>query len=77
MKTAKRRGANRSTRDVILSMVRKKPCTIQQIARTCAANSNEVVKHLSDMVRSGQIAVKSMGDRLLVVNAGPPIQKRR
>ena len=76
MKTAKRTGGNRSTKDVILSMVRRKPCTIRQIARSCAASSNEVVKHLSDMVRNGQIAVKSADDQLLVVNAIPLNQKQ-
>lgn len=76
MKTARETGERRLSKDVILSMVRQQPCTIGQIARSCAVSSNDVVKLLSGMVRGGQLSVKSQGDRLLVVNAIPRIQKR-
>jgi hypothetical protein len=56
-----------ATRNVILSMVQKRPCTIRQI--TCAFNSRsyEVIKLLSDMVRNGQVMIKSTDNGLFVV----------
>jgi hypothetical protein len=60
---------NRMSRDVILSMVKKSPCSIQQISNTFSNRSYEVIKLLSDMVRSGQILVKSTNEGLFVVSS--------
>lgn len=57
---------NRATKDVIFWMVQQRPCTIRQIAEYCSSNSYEVVKYLSEMVRHGQIMVKSVNGQLFV-----------
>ena len=64
----KKRHVNRETRDVILSMVQDRPCTIRQITNAFSSKSYEVVKLLSDMVRNKQIMVKSTSEGLFVVN---------
>jgi hypothetical protein len=61
---------NRMTRDVILSMVKKSPCSIQQISNAFSSRSYEVIKLLSEMVRSGQILVKSTNEGLFIVSSG-------
>ena len=60
---------NRKTRDVILSMVQDRPCSIRQITTSCRSRNYEVVKLLSDMVRSGQILVKSTNEGIFVVRS--------
>jgi len=59
---------NRKTRDVILSMIQDRPCSIRQITTSCSSRSYEVVKLLSDMVRSGQILIKSTNEGIFVVS---------
>lgn len=61
--------ANRKTRDVIMSMVQDRPCSIRQITTSCSSKSYEVVKLLSEMVRSGQIMVKSTNEGIFVVSS--------
>lgn len=61
------RHVNKGTRDAILSMVEDKPCTIRQITSAFHNKSYEVVKLLSDMVRQGQIMIKSTNEGLFVV----------
>jgi hypothetical protein len=61
--------ANRKTRDVIMSMVQDHPCSIRQITTSCSSRSYEVVKLLSEMVRSGQIMVKSTNEGIFVVSS--------
>ena len=61
---------SRATKDVILSMVENKPCSVQQITHSFKSRSYEVIKLLSDMVRTGQIAVKSTDEGLFVVSVG-------
>lgn len=61
----------------ILSMLKRRPCTIRQLAEAFASSSYEVVKYLSDMVRSGEIAVRSADNQLLIVRANPPMQEKR
>jgi hypothetical protein len=56
-----------ATRNVILSMVQKQPCTIRQITRAFNSRSYDVVKLLSDMVRNGQVMVKSTDTGIFVV----------
>jgi hypothetical protein len=65
----KKRHVNRETRDVILSMVQDRPCTIRQITNAFSNKSYEVVKLLSDMVRNKQILVKSTSEGLFVVSS--------
>ena len=62
--------ANQVTRDVILSMVENSPCSIQQISHAFSARSYEVIKLLSDMVRNGQVMVKSTNEGLFIVSSG-------
>jgi hypothetical protein len=62
---------NRETKDVILSMVKDRPCTIRQITNAFSNKSYEVVKLLSDMVRNGQVMVKSTNEGLFVVRNNP------
>ena len=69
MKTQPRQ-VNRATRNVILSMVEKSPCSIQQISQSFSARNYEVLKLLSDMVRSGQVMVKSTNEGLFVISSG-------
>jgi hypothetical protein len=77
VKTMKKTGEHRAARDTILSMVRQGPCTIRQLADACATSNYEVVKYLADLVRRGEIAIKSGDNPLLVVSASPLIRKRR
>lgn len=70
MKMGKRH-VNRETKDVILSMVKDRPCTIRQITSAFSNKSYEVVKLLSDMVRNGQVMVKSTNEGLFVINGNP------
>lgn len=58
---------HRASRDIILAMVQQRPCSIQQLTRSFNARSNEVVKLLSDMVRDGQLVIKSTNEGLFVV----------
>lgn len=62
---------NRETKDVILSMVKDRPCTIRQITNAFSNKSYEVVKLLSDMVRKGQVMVKSTNEGLFVISGNP------
>ena len=60
------------TKDAILSMVAQQPCTVQRIKDAFSARSYDVVKLLSDLVRSGQVVIRSTNERPLVVsNIGP------
>jgi hypothetical protein len=59
-----------ATKDVILSMVQKRPCSVQQITHSFSNGSYEVIKLLSDMVRKGQLMVKSTNEGLFVVSTG-------
>jgi len=61
------------TKDAILSMVANRPYSVKQITHSFSARSYDVVKLLSDMVRQGQIEVKSTDEGLFVVggNAHP------
>ena len=52
-----------------MSLVARKPCSVQQITHAFSAQSYDVVKLLADMVRSGQVAVKSTDEGLFVVSA--------
>ena len=63
-----KRHVNRETKDVILSMVNDRPCTIRQITNAFSNKSYEVVKLLSDMVRNGQLMVKSTNEGLFVIS---------
>jgi len=67
------RCVNRETKDVILSMVKDRPCTIRQITNAFSNKSYEVVRLLSDMVRNGQVMVKSTNEGLFVVNNNPQL----
>jgi len=66
METAKNPGC-RATKDAILSMIAERPYSVQQITRSFSSRSYEVIRLLSDMVRSGQIMVKSTDAGLFVV----------
>jgi hypothetical protein len=68
MKIEKEQGL-RATRDLILSMVANRPYSVKQITHSFSARSYEVVKLLSDMVRKGQVEVKSTNEGLFVVGA--------
>jgi hypothetical protein len=68
MEIAKEQGV-RATRDLILSMVASRPHSVKQITHAFSARSYEVVKLLSDMVRKGQVEVKSTNEGLFVVGA--------
>lgn len=57
----------RATSDLILSMVASRPHSVKQITRAFSARSYEIVKLLSDMVRKGQVEVKSTNEGLFVV----------
>ena len=59
----------RARQDAIMSLVARKPCSVQQITHAFSAQSYDVVKLLADMVRSGQVAVKSTDEGLFVVSA--------
>jgi hypothetical protein len=56
----------RLSKDAILSIVQTQPCTIRQIVHFFNSNSYEVVRHLSNLVRQGQIVVKSINGQLTV-----------
>lgn len=66
---SKEKHVNRGTRDVILSMVQDRPCTIRQITNAFSNKSYEVVKLLSDMVRNRQLMVKSTSEGLFVISS--------
>jgi len=68
MEIRKEQGA-RATQDLILSMVASRPHSVKQITHAFSARSYEVVKLLSDMVRRGQVEVKSTNEGLFVVGA--------
>lgn len=61
------------TKDAILSMVATRPYSVKQITHSFSARSYDVLKLLSDMVRQGQVEVKSTDEGLFVVggNAHP------
>ncbi len=67
----RKRHLDRETKDVIFSMVKDRPCTIRQITSAFSNKSYEVVKLLSDMVRHGQVTVKSTNEGLFVVSGNP------
>jgi hypothetical protein len=67
----RKRHINRETKDVIFSMVKDRPCTIRQITNAFSNKSYEVVKLLSDMVRHGQVTVKSTNKGLFVIRGNP------
>lgn len=69
MNTAKRQEKRAST-EVILSMVEHRPCSVQQITQAFSARSYEVIKLLSNMVRRGQVMVKSTDEGLFIVSPG-------
>ena len=56
------------TKDAILSMVATQPCSVQRITHAFSARSYEIVKLLSDMVRNGQVTIKSTNERPIVVS---------
>ena len=60
------------TRDAILSMVANRPYSVKQITHSFSARSYDVVKLLSDMVRQGQVEVKSTNEGLFVVGGNAP-----
>jgi hypothetical protein len=64
-----RRQRGRVTSDRILSMVADRPHSVKQISHSFSARSYEVVKLLSEMVRNGQIMVKSTNEGLFIVGA--------
>ena len=68
MDLSKKKGV-RATRDIILSMVANRPHSVKQITHAFSARSYDVVKLLSDMVRKGQVEVKSTNEGLFVVGA--------
>jgi hypothetical protein len=68
----------RLSKDAILSIVETQPRTVRQIVHFFNSNSYEVVKHLSNLVRHGQIGVKSINGQLTVfknkmTDSGPSI----
>ena len=63
---------SRATPDVSLTMIESRPCSIQQITHSFSTRSYEVIKLLSDMVRKGQIMVKSTNEGLFVVSGNAP-----
>ena len=58
----------RARKEAILSMIAQKPCSIQQIMHALSTQSYDVVKILSEMVRSGQVTVKSLDEGLFVTS---------
>jgi hypothetical protein len=67
----RKRYINRESKDVILSMVKDRPCTIRQISNAFSNKSYDVIKLLSDMVRNGQVMIKSTNEGLFVINGNP------
>jgi wyosine [tRNA(Phe)-imidazoG37] synthetase (radical SAM superfamily) len=55
--------ASPALKAAILSMVDRRPCTSKQIADTFRANTVEVVKILSTLVKAGRISVRSLNGR--------------
>ena len=60
-----------STRDVILSMLERQPCTIRQLAEHCSSNRYEITKYLSKMSKKGLIMVKYINGQLIVSSKNP------
>ncbi|BBO71187.1 hypothetical protein DSCA_51170 [Desulfosarcina alkanivorans] len=65
----RKKNGHPATRNVILSMVRDQPCSIRQITRAFNSRSYDVVRLLSEMVRNGQVMVKSTDTGLFVVGS--------
>jgi len=59
----------RATQALILSMVAKRPHSVKQITHSFSTKSYDVAKLLSDMVREGQVEIKSIDSGLFVVGA--------
>ena len=55
-----------STRDSILSMLKRQPCTIRQIADQCSSDSYVIVKYLSDLSRQGMLLVSYINGQVIV-----------
>ncbi len=64
---AETRYGNQPTKDAILSMIEKRPCSVQRITHAFSARSYEVVRLISEMVRDGQVMIKSTNERPFVV----------
>ena len=60
--------ASPALKDAIVSMVGRRPCTAKQIADVFSANTVEVVKILSELVRTGGVSVQSLHGRRYFVN---------
>jgi wyosine [tRNA(Phe)-imidazoG37] synthetase (radical SAM superfamily) len=61
--------ASPALKDAIVAMVGRRPCTSAQIADVFSANNVEVVKILSELVRTGTVSVQSLNDRRYFISA--------
>ncbi|RPJ83718.1 MAG: radical SAM protein [Acidobacteria bacterium] len=64
-------GAGRSPRaDEIVELLRRRPCTAEQIAHGIDAHPAEVVKRLELMLKTGRVSITRMKDRSFYTVAG-------
>ncbi|MFH1985977.1 MAG: radical SAM protein [Pseudomonadota bacterium] len=70
--------ASPALKGAIAAMVGRRPCTSEQIADVFSANTVEVVKILSEMVRAGSVSVQSLNGRRYFVHtqASDPLKDR-
>jgi len=53
-----------AARDDILELLRRRPCSIEDIAEGLGLHRNEVVKYVEDLSRQGQIRSETQDDRM-------------
>jgi wyosine [tRNA(Phe)-imidazoG37] synthetase (radical SAM superfamily) len=58
--------------DTILSMIRRRPCTMEQICRVFGLHRNEASKYLGKLMRTGRVMEERRGDEIFFERLSAP-----
>ena len=53
-----------ATSSVILDMLRRRPCSLEDVAQGLDIHKNEATKHLGELLSKGKITIQQSGDRV-------------
>lgn len=54
----------RANRDVVLEMVQRRPCSLEDIANGLGMHQNEVIKYIEELAAEGLLEQRTVGDKL-------------
>ena len=58
------------TRDALLQMLARRPCSVYDISKGLGIHRNETVKHLEELLRRQEIDFRMSGGKMYYVSTG-------